>query len=164
MQKLNRVMMFLFLASALILSKGWADLIPGDEFIRKTTWLQDGGQDRIYYKNNKEVAREARDRSGHMIKKDGIIPDGIYKDDSWHREISYKNGLENGSMKTYGEDGILGYEHEMKDGRPIKLKAFSPDGKIISEAIFNDDGTSVERIYNQSGQLVKINNSAKKEH
>ena len=161
MKKLNKTVLLLLLAGILILSKGWADPNAGDEFIRKTSWLPNGGQERIFYKDNKQVARQELDRSGHVIKKEGEVPDGVFKDDSWHREISYKNGLENGPMKTYWEDGILSFEHEMKDGKPVKLKAYFPDGKIRSETIFNEDGTKVEKIYDQSGQLLKTNNYAK---
>ena len=161
MKKLNKTVLLLLLAGILILSKGWADPNAGDEFIRKTSWLPNGGQERIFYKDNKQVARQELDRSGHVIKKEGEVPDGVFKDDSWHREISYKNGLENGPMKTYREDGILSFEHEMKDGKPVKLKAYFPDGKIRSETIFNEDGTKVEKIYDQSGQLLKTNNYAK---
>ena len=132
-----------------------------DVLTRKSTWLPNRGQEQIFYKNNKEVARKELDQSGHIIKNEGEIPDGVFKDDTWHREISYKNGLENGSMKTYREDGILSFEHEMKDGKPIRLKAYFPDGKIRSEAAFNEDGTYVEKIYDQSGQVIKINNHKK---
>lgn len=161
MRKLNKAVMLLFLASALMLSKGWADSTTEDVLIRKTSWLQSGGQERIFYKNSKEVAREERDQSGKIIRKEGIVPDGIFKDDSWHREISYKNGLENGLMKTYWEDGIVSYEHEMKDGKPVRLKAYFPDGKVKSETIFNEDGTKIERIYDQNGKLVKTSNYTK---
>ena len=140
---------------------GVASVYAEGALVRKTNWLPNS-QEHIFYKNGVEVGREELDNKGHnLIKNQGQIPDGVYKDNDWHREISYKNGLENGPMKTYGEDGTLSFEHEMKDGKPIGLKVYFPDGKIKAQTVFNEDGTKVEQIYDQNGQLVKVNKYTK---
>ncbi|MEI7998938.1 MAG: hypothetical protein WCH62_05475 [Candidatus Omnitrophota bacterium] len=132
-----------------------------DELLRKTNWLATS-QEHIFYKNGVKVSREELALTGrNVIISEGQIPDGVYRDEGERKEVSYQNGKLNGPMKQYLEDGKLSYEHEMKDDKPISLKSYFPDGNVKSQTVFNDDGSYIEKIFDENGQIVKTNKKSK---
>ena len=113
------------------------------------------GYERIFYKNGQEVAREERDKNEKIIKMEGKIPDGIFKINSLHEEIAYKDGQSN-NVKMYNSTWVLEYEYESKNGKTTKYKVYYPNGELMYETVFNDDGTKVERNYDINGLLESV--------
>lgn len=81
----------------------------------------DGTLTRFFYKGNKEIAREIKNRTDKIIKTTGKIPDGVvreyYGSGKLKAEYNYKDGKPEGMSKFYYENGSLREEKNYKNGK-----------------------------------------------
>ena len=96
----------------------------------------------IYYKGNKEIAKEEYAREGNMTKT-GRIPDGIVREYGENgilvAEYTFKDDKLNGLTKMYYENGALWMEANYKNGRNHGLKRYYfENGNLMTEKNYKD--------------------------
>lgn len=127
---------------------------------RKTVQNPDGTQERIFYSEGKEVAREFVDQDGVTTKIVGTIPDGLVKetfmDGAIREEAYYKNGKKDGVTKLYNKKGVLRGEFNFKNGKQEGLsKTYHTTGALFKEIMFkNGKLEGVNREYTKDGKLL----------
>ena len=92
-----------------------------------------GGQEIVFYKEGKEIARESTDNYQNVIRASGTVPDGWAKEldkaGRVMREVESKDNRPNGPMKTYDEQGKLVTESQYRAGKlDGVMKYFYPSG------------------------------------
>ena len=127
---------------------------------RKTVQNPDGTQERIFYSEGKEVAREYVDEDGVTTRIVGTIPDGLVKesfmDGALREEAYYKNGKKDGVTKLYNKEGVLRGEFNFKNGKQEGLsKTYHTTGALFKEIMFkNGKLEGVNREYTKDGKLL----------
>lgn len=127
---------------------------------RNTVQNPDGTQERIFYSEGKEVAREFVNRDGVTAKVVGTIPDGLVKeifmDGAIREEAYYKDGKKDGVTKLYNKKGVLRGEFNFKNGKQEGLsKTYHTTGALFKEIMFkNGKLEGVNREYTKDGKLL----------
>jgi antitoxin component YwqK of YwqJK toxin-antitoxin module len=127
---------------------------------RKTVQNPDGTQERIFYSESKEVAREYVDPDGVTTKIVGTIPDGLVKesfmDGALQEEAYYKNGKKDGVTKLYNKKGVLRGEFNFENGKQEGLsKTYHTNGELFKEIMFkNGKLEGVNKEYTKDGKLL----------
>ena len=93
---------------------------------------------RFFYSDNKEIARETRDRNDNIIKTTGKIPDGVVKEyyasGKLKADYNYKAGKLEGTSKFYYESKLLRAEENYKNGKQEgKYRVYYTTGSLGGE-------------------------------
>jgi antitoxin component YwqK of YwqJK toxin-antitoxin module len=127
---------------------------------RKTKQNPDGTQERIFYSEAKEVAREFVDQDGVTTRIVGTIPDGLVKesfmDGAIREEAHYKNGKKDGVTKLYNKKGVLRGEFNFKNGKQEGLsKTYHSTGELFKEIMFkNGKLEGINKEYTKDGKIL----------
>jgi antitoxin component YwqK of YwqJK toxin-antitoxin module len=96
-----------------------------------------------YYFGNEEIASELYDKEGVLLRRSGIIPDGLvreyYGNGSVKRTITFEDGSAHGKGIEYYPGGKMFEENTFRQGRlhgPSRM--YRHDGMLWIEAVYND--------------------------
>lgn len=78
-----------------------------------------------------------------------------YENGALHRESHYKNGQKVGFERSYDTNGALSTEFEYIQGIPAQVKVtwFYPDGKVKMQMLYEDNQALWQRSYNKLGEI-----------
>lgn len=90
-----------------------------NELIAKSVKNSDNTITTIFYRGDKELARQTRDRNGTILETIGTIADGMvkeyYESGKLKEETHYKNGKREGISTWYYETGVIKGERNYKE-------------------------------------------------
>ncbi len=140
--------------------------------IRKETFFTGEGSYRQvrYCQGAREVANELYDKNGHLLRKTGVIPDGVVKEyygnGTLKGETAFKDGSANGRGVNYYPGGEIFEENTFKQGRlhgPSRtyrrdgltwIESSYRDGKLHGAFVsYHDNGNDGTRAVYRGGKL-----------
>jgi antitoxin component YwqK of YwqJK toxin-antitoxin module len=153
------------------------------EIVRKVISSPEGKEEHVFYRGEKEVARQMLDEDENIIKTVGEIPDGIireyyerggvkaehnyksnklegmskvyYENGNLNFKCNYIDGKKEGVCKLYYKNGGTKYAYEYKTGKLDGLvKKYYRNSKLASEWHYRDGKREgITKSYNKNGSL-----------
>lgn len=135
--------------------RGAAPFAKGKTFIRNM-------RQRLFFIDGSQIGAQELDETGRVLSVQGKVFSGeakeFYPNGSVKREVSFKNGLPCGTVKTYDKEGRLISQEEYKDGlRDGRAKRFNFIHNIpTEEQLSYKDGflSGTRKIFSPDGKLL----------
>lgn len=118
-----------------------------------------------YYFNGKYAGLRVADMDGALLRSEGNVPDGVYRefsaDDTLLKEMVMAEGRQNGLFQCFYPGGGVQSEMYYYNGKPHGLRrVFDKDGTLVSEERFNMGRRESQGVANQTVKPAAVNKPA----